>query len=89
MKLFILFSIFFFRNAIACNSYILTMAGKKMVFDDKNCIGSGVEGSVYQHPADPKKVLKIFHGEGSPPSTIDCENEFKEIEFLNIRSHNV
>lgn len=86
MKLFILFSLIFFRNALACNSYTLTLGGKKTFFNEKNCIGSGVQGSVYQHPGDPKKVFKIFHGEGSAPSTIDCENEFKDIEFLRRNS---
>ncbi len=86
MKLIILFSLFFFRNAFACNSYTLTLAGKKTPFDDKNCIGSGVQGSVYQHPGDLKKVLKLFHGEGNAPSTVDCENEYKDIEFLKRNS---
>lgn len=86
MKLGIIFLLFFFKNSFACNHYILTLAGKKTVFDDKNCKGSGVQGSVYQHPGDPKKVLKIFHGDGSAPSSIYCEEEFKDIEFLRRNS---
>jgi PhoP regulatory network protein YrbL len=82
MKIFAFFSLFFFWNVFACNSYTLTIGGKKRFFDDKNCIGSGAQGSIYQHPVAPQRVIKIFHGEGNSPSTIDCENEFKDIEFL-------